>query len=195
MNATQHLRERISAGLTDAVLPLERSAYKRKAKTQKVCEQCGKPYLGRPDSLFCGRKCRQLAYFKAGDKPVYAGMATGTIGALGELRVAVDLLEKGYEVYRSVSPSCSADIIIWKAGRCVRVEVKTGVRGKAGQLICDRKSFRADVLAVVLKSGIVYEPPLPHAVRVMPKTALQGVLSTTNPVVAVTTNPGQKARP
>jgi len=36
------------------------------------------------------------------------------------------LLRQGYEVFRSVSPHCSCDLLAYKAGKTVRVEVRVG---------------------------------------------------------------------
>jgi len=65
-------------------------------------------------------------------------------------------MEKGYEVYRAVSPSSSADLVVIKDGKVLRVEVKTGQRKLDGTPICDTKNYRADLLAIVLRDEIVY---------------------------------------
>jgi hypothetical protein len=92
----------------------------------------------------------------------FAGILPGnTVGALSELRVAVDLLENGFEVFRALSPACSCDLIACKNGRTIRVEVRTGYRNGDGTFGCPRK-HRADVLAVAIEieNVIVYDPPL-----------------------------------
>ena len=40
----------------------------------------------------------------------------GTTGAIAELVVATDLLGRGYEVFRALSPSCSGDLAVLKNG-------------------------------------------------------------------------------
>jgi DNA-directed RNA polymerase subunit RPC12/RpoP len=46
-------------------------------------------------------------------------------GAIVELRVEVDLLSKGYHVFRSESPACPCDLVVIKDGLCAKVEVRT----------------------------------------------------------------------
>lgn len=72
------------------------------------------------------------------------------VGAAGELRIGADLLLRGYEVYRNVS-SAGADLIAYKNGRYLRVEVRST------QL--PRNSKPCDVRAAAndRKGNIVYE--------------------------------------
>ena len=90
-------------------------------------------------------------------------MATGTTGAISELRVCVDLLARGYEVFRSVSQSCSCDIAVLKDGRLFRIEVTTGYENPhTGTLsYSPHKTENYDVIAVVLPEDIVFKPELP----------------------------------
>jgi Holliday junction resolvase-like predicted endonuclease len=90
------------------------------------------------------------------------------MGAVSELIACADLLRHGYEVFRSVSPTASCDLMALKNGQAKRVEVKTAYRTKNGEVTCgDRKKLdksRFDVLALVVDGVPVYEPPLdePH---------------------------------
>ncbi len=52
--------------------------------------------------------------------------STSTKGAISELVVAADLLDRGYSVFRSVSPNSPIDLVVLKSGRLQKVEVKTG---------------------------------------------------------------------
>lgn len=88
----------------------------------------------------------------------------GTTGAVSELRVAADLLERGYEVFRAVSPSCSCDLAVLKDGKLVRVEVRTGYESPTGRRhlgISLDERHRYDIAAGVFPSEIVYSPSLP----------------------------------
>ena len=137
-----------------------------------ACIACGKPLNRRPHAgphtKCCSRRCRnnlgRAAYATANRS---LGLPSATVGALGELIVAADLMKQGYEVFRALSPSCSCDLAILRNGRLLRVEVRTGYRtvtggenifiGKTG------KAHRADVLAVVVhtpNTAIRYDPEL-----------------------------------
>jgi hypothetical protein len=87
----------------------------------------------------------------------------GTLGALGEILVTYDLMLKGYEVYRAISPASSCDLVALREGKAVRVEVTKGMRrGKTQRLIWPRhEASRYDLLAVWESDGsITYDPPL-----------------------------------
>ena len=50
---------------------------------------------------------------------------TSIKGTISELRVEVDLLSRGYYVFRSESAGCPCDIIAMKEGRCFKIEIRT----------------------------------------------------------------------
>lgn len=79
------------------------------------------------------------------------------------MRVCVDLLERGYSVFRSVSPSCKCDLVAMKGGVLTRVEVKTAYMSLGGKIMApngDKNEY--DVMAYAVRGhGIVYEPSLP----------------------------------
>jgi hypothetical protein len=87
----------------------------------------------------------------------------GQRGALSELIVCCDLLSKGFQVFRPVSPHSPCDILIltpdWKT---VRVEVKTATPNKDGKVPCDmrRQVGMFDIVAFVFSDGrIEYRKP------------------------------------
>jgi hypothetical protein len=112
--------------------------------------------MGYGTKVYCSPECRK-SYGKRQQFDTY--VPCGTIGALGELLVAADLLRRGYEVFRSVSPNCSADIVIHRDGKNRRVEVRTGFVQNSGKIIANRV-HQADILAIVLVDRVVYEPKL-----------------------------------
>ena len=116
----------------------------------------------RPNQKFHSVPCQTTHYNKSlGCQSAYPGISTGTVGAISELRVSVDLLAKGYEVFRALSPSCSCDLAVMKDSKLLRIEVRTAYRGKSNNIITRRSRFKADHFALVLPSEIVYEPELP----------------------------------
>ena len=86
---------------------------------------------------------------------------TGVIGTVSELRVAADLFQRGYYVFRALSPHCPCDLIGLKDNQLTRFEVRTGTISQAtGKIWADRR-MKADILVIVLATQIIYEPPLP----------------------------------
>ena len=126
---------------------------------EKNCSVCGEGFTATmPHARYCSKECRQAQWYE----PVAHDLSTGTVGALSELRAAADLLSKGYEVFRAMSPSTSCDLVILKDGKLTRVEVKSGRTNKKNGSICyATNNIRADVVAVVLHDRIIYHGILP----------------------------------
>jgi hypothetical protein len=131
-----------------------------------TCKQCKTDFkCNRPHQVFCNRRCRkqfEKARYRAKfPEPV---LSTGTTGAISELRVAVDLLLKGFEVFRAVSPACSCDLIAMREGKTpIRIEVRPANFQINGRLTFPRSrkdGGRQDHFAYVLPESIGYEPPL-----------------------------------
>ena len=103
------------------------------------------------------------SYLKYGRK-----LPTGSIGTLSELIVSVDLLKRGFYVFRSMTPNSPCDLIIEKEGWTIRLEVKTGNRsiGASKKIyfgqVRPKYLSRIDSLAVVIpeESLIIYKPKL-----------------------------------
>ena len=138
-------------------------------KITKNCECCGKEFVtGKGNKKYCSAECgsiiRRKKYHQMNKfQSIY--MAPSTKGALNELRICVDLLEKGFEVFRSVSPSCSCDLAILKDKKLIRVEVTSGWVNPQGKLLRNKskkESDKNDILATVyLGNKIDYLPKLP----------------------------------
>lgn len=80
-------------------------------------------------------------------------IATGTMGKVGEMRVALDLLSRGRQVFEAVSPSTSCDLIyIGHRGRLIRVEVRSASHYYPSTFGA-KDVGRSDVLALVINGG------------------------------------------
>ena len=74
---------------------------------------------------------------------------------MGELLVSADLLKKGYEVFRALSPGCSCDLVAMKNEKLIRVEVKT--RQKSQGSFSFKTKKKADLLALVMGDKVLYK--------------------------------------
>lgn len=80
--------------------------------------------------------------------------------------VAIDLLKRGFEVYRAAFQGMPCDMLArrteWDHNQVWRFEVTTGNRTAAGTVVHpERNTAVFDVLAVVLgDGGIVYKPEI-----------------------------------
>jgi len=89
------------------------------------------------------------------------GLVSGTVGALSELGAASDLLNRGYEVLRSVSPACSCDLVVSKDGKLSKNKMRTGRQAvNTGKIQYPTNRFRADHFAAVFPDRVFYEPNL-----------------------------------
>jgi Holliday junction resolvase-like predicted endonuclease len=85
-------------------------------------------------------------------------LTAATVGDIGELRVAADLLARGYDVFKAVCRNCWTDLIVRIDGKLLSVEVKTGHRTPSGKLRYPKPQAGSDVIAVVLPNEIIYLP-------------------------------------
>ena len=107
-------------------------------------------------SWLCNKQFTKIRY-KKNNPNKNIGLNSGTLGAISELRVCSDLLNKGWNVFRAVSAASSVDLLIAKEKVILKVEVTTGSLTSSGKLCHPAKDFsRFDVLAVVLPDRIVY---------------------------------------
>ena len=127
----------------------------------RLCIGCGAPIVNRiGQARYCSYRCLRL--HRGAARGV---LASGTVGAMAELAVCNDLMQRGFDVFRAQSPACSCDLILLGGRGPVRVEVRTGsyiVNGKLKYSKPLRDRGRQDVYAVVSHTtgAIIYEPPL-----------------------------------
>lgn len=134
------------------------------------CRRCSAPipperHRGR-GAVFCSRECARLEGTESyrAVNPHVGTLCSGSIGALGELVVAIDLLKRGFEVFRAISPASTCDLAVLRDGKLLRIEVRTGHRTATGTLMFRRSGTdQRDHYAVVIHAdgpAIHYEPPL-----------------------------------
>ena len=137
----------------------------------KFCKYCGGPISDgriRRHCKYCSPRCQKLNQEKSiHHEKIIPNVNTATVGAFGELLVAADLISKGYEVFRALSPACSCDLAILKEGKLFRVEVRTR-NVYISKLYSTLTKFpkdkgRQEIFAIVLLGNktIEYIPKLP----------------------------------
>jgi len=120
----------------------------------QVCKYCGKSFKPRPNKIYCNKLCVRRDYISKQPRKYY-DLPTGTVGALSELMVSSDLLVKGYEVFRAVSPACSCDLAVLKNNKLRTIQVRTGYLDQKGKLHTG-KTGTHDVLAIVVHGDKIY---------------------------------------
>jgi len=137
-----------------------------KQRVEKKCPVCGYIFLGKQKQIYCSIKCRTDKILKDNQVgPEFRILTNGTKGALNEFIVIVDLLKKGYEVFRAVSQDSSCDLAILKDKKLLRVEVTSAWTSAGGKIIRSKKkitSGKNDILATIYHGDkIDYFPNTP----------------------------------
>ena len=139
----------------------------QKVRTE-LCENC---HCKIPEARanryakYCSRECYKewARVHYRGNRPYARKISTGTVGAISELVVSIDLMIKGYEVFRALSPACSCDLAILNGGKLMTIEVRTTGRYTNGQFNqTPIMSHKADIGALVVGNEILYVPELPE---------------------------------
>lgn len=106
-----------------------------------------------------------------------APMTKKAIGASSELRVAIDLLERGLDVYKSMTSGGLCDLVFVdrNTGKSTTVEVKTAQseRGRKPPRSMGRQN-KFDVLAIVYRCGGIDYYPDPFTSHVHVSAGRQG---------------------
>ena len=136
--------------------------------TERFCAQCHIVLEG-VKTRYCSYECREdftRAKFKELNPDTMKGETSATTGAISELRVAVDLLANGYNVFRALSPNCPCDLAILKNNKLLRLEVRTTFMSITGKPYKTKGKKddpnNIDIYAWVLPDRIIYEPELKH---------------------------------
>lgn len=113
-----------------------------------------------PNKKYCSKTCCKEAHRK---KTAWEGsvLSSSMKGSISELVVAVDLMKRGWDVYRALSPAAPTDLIAIRDNQTIKIEVRSGSRDKNSSLCFprfkDRDSF-SDQYAVVEGKDIFYIP-------------------------------------
>ncbi len=141
----------------------EQNAYhlKKKPLVKKICPMCKKEFLSSFKlQIYCNKKCASQSYLiSSGRISLFKHLPTASVGAISELIIGADLLKKGYEVYRPLSASCSADLMIEKNNKIMKIEVRTVYESKDNRISYPKQNIRAPILAMVVlnnKDKIIY---------------------------------------
>jgi hypothetical protein len=139
-------------------------------KTKIICLNCLQPFECvdyAKKRKFCSSACRDLKQKKTWKEhnPFNdENLSTPSKGTISELTVYLDLLKKGYNVLKSITPNCSFDLALLCNKNIYRLEVTTGSYDYKGNIVHSKKfTDKFDILCIVTKDGkITYLPPIPE---------------------------------
>lgn len=133
------------------------------------CDWCSKPLPddAKSNRRFCNRHCAsdyaKKQWREKNPKSPMGRLATGTVAEVNEMRVAIDLLRRGCNVYRAAFQGMPSDMLVYPKGWLtpLRIEVTSGNFTTKGKLAHpNRDGAQFDVLAVVVGDDIHYIPEL-----------------------------------
>ena len=139
------------------------------------CKGCGKEFSvtrGRlKQKVYCSALCRTKSYnektFPGSEFP--HGLATGTVATISEMRVCIDLLRRGLDVFRSQSSRKSSLVFIVER-LCFRVAISTAYRSPVtSKLHFSEGPGEFDLLALALPDNEIVYLNRDH-VEVIPET-------------------------
>lgn len=128
------------------------------------CLHCGTPIVKKKrGQKYCKHDC-SVESLKIEDRKVNThrqwNLSSGTVGAIHELVTCVDLMKKGYQVFRAMSPSSLCDLVAYKDNKYMKIEVTTGYVANGRFYFPQKKAERFDTLAIVFNGEVTYTPPL-----------------------------------
>jgi len=129
-----------------------------------ICEICGHSFIkNRMNRQFCSDKCEH----KAGDARYEVNESNNfhlVTGEIAELKVVIDLMKKGYWVFKPVITGCGFDYVAIRGDEVEKIEVKVGkIHTSTGRMSVTRpqgtRRTAYTLLAIVVNDYIVYERP------------------------------------
>lgn len=124
---------------------------------KKNCEYCNELFeTNQNNSKYCKKHITKNMVLR-----VHPNTPTKHIGSSSELAVCIDLLDKGYEVFRNVSSHGHPDIMAHNnKQKILKIEVTTGYINKLtnqrGYSMTDKKPEHCNVIAVCYIDTITY---------------------------------------
>ena len=76
----------------------------------------------------CSEECRIVFYGKKGK----LNIATASVGSVAEMAVCIEMLKRGYSVFRTVSQASFCDVVAIKNKETMFIEVRTSYRNLLG---------------------------------------------------------------
>ena len=100
--------------------------YKSRKNTIR-CAACGSDFLGGLNHKFCSKSCERKTNAPLREN---LNISSGKVGTISELLVCIDLMKKGWEVYKAIYQSSFCAAIAIKNGVILKLEIRTGYYNK-----------------------------------------------------------------
>lgn len=148
--------------------PIEDERLRGQGGRTRYCGGCGftadKRRRAEANRRYQGKPRERLLLAPVAVEEPAPNVVASTLGALNELAVAADLMRRGYDVFRALSPASPCDLLALRGGLTVRIEVRSVTRGPDGKLrkvVHAKDRGRFDVAALVERNGAIHYKGLP----------------------------------
>lgn len=120
------------------------------------CRRCDVEFVQKRRAVFCSAACREADAESRKSPTRRFSIPQAAVGAMSEILVAADLFKRGYYVFRALASTGPFDLIAYRDGDCLRVEVKTGRRAANGAVVAlPHAHAEHDTMAVVIDESEV----------------------------------------
>lgn len=118
------------------------------------CDFCNEVFVAlRDDKRFCSKECRIEYNNQRPENP----LTPSNYGTILELQVSIDLMNKGYEVFKSVGTNSKCDLIARRGNCYYAIEVRSGRNTYGNKIEYNKKATDdCDVYAVALTYPNLY---------------------------------------
>ena len=97
-----------------------------------------------------------------------SSISKGTVGAINEIRIAVNLMTLSWSVFRSLSQNGPTDLIAVKGRTVLKVQCKSSLNGQFQNL----RSGSNDLLAIVTAGEIRYRARTKRVAKMFPSCGI-----------------------
>jgi hypothetical protein len=126
--------------------------YIHKPKQKFKCANCGSEFESSLSfSRFCSKQCSIEFHNKKIKKSSFNKITPGLVEVISEFLVCEDLIKLDYNIYRAVSRSSDAQLVIVKGTLFYKVKISTGTYAN-GKLLYRKSKLKEMNLAVVTHS-------------------------------------------
>jgi hypothetical protein len=147
---------------------LRGKAKKYAAEPDKFCIECGSLIPKDSPHWLQRKRCenpdclREALAKRYRQDNIIEGLPSADVERIALMRVSIDLIRRGYEIYQSTSESNPCDLVIALGNSLLRVEVRSAHMSGDTVVAHVPVSHKFDLLAMVTPKEITYDPELPE---------------------------------
>jgi|CXWL01.1.fsa_nt_gi predicted nucleic acid-binding Zn ribbon protein len=120
--------------------------YIRKEEVNTQCEVCGEIFGTAKSKKTCSEDCQIKRVRRlTGREAHHQLLPSATVGAMSEMIIAIELMKKGYAVFRALSAACFCDLVVSKGNSIYKIECRTGYLNMQSKSLAYSTKVRGDI--------------------------------------------------